>query len=165
MDKCSIVNWILGTIFFIFNILTPFFIIWTHVSLQVLFYITLVPLCSIYIFVLLVEISIYGKYLKSLKYKLEKRICLFTLIFFLLSFIFGIILFINLLRFEKFIKNCPFYLDKLDYALNFDRRCELYDTNNNSRYSYQYICSYDSSKDFINNKIKLIQEVKPDTVI
>ena len=58
-----------------------------------------------------------------------------------------------------------FYLDKLDYALNFDRRCELYNTNYNSRYSYQYICSYDSSKEFINNKNKLIQEVKPDSVI
>ena len=165
MDKCSIINWILGIIFFIFNILTPFFIIWTHVSLQVLFYITFFPLCSIYIFILLIEISIYGKYLKSLKYKFAKRICLFTLIFFFLSFIFGIILFINLVRFEKFIKNCPFYLDKLDYALNFDRRCELYNTNYNSRYSYQYICSYDSSKEFINNKNKLIQEVKPDSVI
>jgi hypothetical protein len=63
------------------------------------------------------------------------------------------------------MKNCPFYLDKLDYDLNFDRRCELYDTNYNSRYSFQYICSYDSSKEFINNKNKLIQEVKPDTVI
>ena len=165
MDKCRIINWILGIIFFIFNILTPFCIIWTHVSLQVLFYITFFPLCSIYIFILLIEISIYGKYLKSLKYKLEKRICLFTLIFFLLSFTFGIILFINLGRFEKFIKNCPFYLDKLDYGLYFDRRCELYDTNYNSRYSYQFICSYDSSKDFINIKSKLIQEIKPDSVI
>ena len=42
----------------------------------------------------------------------------------------------------------PFFLNKLDYALNFDRRCGLYDKNNNSRYCYQYICSYDSSKDF-----------------
>jgi hypothetical protein len=83
----------------------------------------------------------------------------------LLSFTFGIILFINLGRFEKFIKNCPFYLDKLDYGLYFDRRCELYDTNYNSRYSYQFICSYDSSKDFINIKSKLIQEIKPDSVI
>ena len=165
MDKCRIIIWILGIIFFIFNILTPFFTIWTHVSLQVLFYICLFPLCSIYIFILLIEISIYGKYLKSLKYKFEKRICLFTLIFFLFSLFFGIILFINLGRFQKFISNCPYYLDKLDYNLNYDRRCQLYDTNYNSRYSYQYICSYDSSKDFMNNKNKLIQEVKPDTVI
>ena len=165
MDKCRVVIWILGIIFFIFNIITPFFIIWTNLSLQILFYISFFPLCSIYIFILLIEISIYGKYLKNLKYKLEKRICLFTLIFFILSFLFGIILLTNLYRFEKFIKNCPFYLDKLDYDLNFDRRCELYDTNYNSRYSFQYICSYDSSKEFINNKNKLIQEVKPDTVI
>jgi hypothetical protein len=165
MNKCRIAIWILGIIFFIFNILTPFFIKWTHVSLQVLFYISFFPLCSIYIFILLIEISIYGKYLRGLKYKIENHICLFTLIFFLFSFFFGIILFINLGRFEKFIKNCPFYLDKLDYDLNFDRRCELYDTNYNSRYSYQYICSYDSSKDFINYKKKLIKEAKSDIII
>ena len=151
MDKCRVVIWILGIIFFIFNIITPFFIIWTNLSLQILFYISFFPLCSIYIFILLIEISIYGKYLKNLKYKLEKRICLFTLIFFILSFLFGIILFTNLVRFEKFLKNCPFYLDKLDYDLNFDRRCEIYDINYNSRYSYQYICSYDSSIDFAKN--------------
>ena len=52
------------------------------------------------------------------------------------------------------------------YDLNFDRRCQLYDTNYNSRFSYQYICSYDSSKDFANiNKKKLKQKVNPDNVI
>ena len=64
------------------------------------------------------------------------------------------------------MRNCPYYLDKLDYDLNYDRRCELYDINYNSRYSYQYICSYDSSKDFAEiNKEKLKQEIKPDKVI
>ena len=166
MNKCSIVIWILGIIFFISNILTPFFFIWTHVSLHVLFYFILFILCSIYIFILLVEISIYGKYLKNFKKKLENRICLFTLIFYCISFVFGIVVLINTGRFEKFIKNCPFYLNKLDYSLNFGRRCELYNINYNSRYSYQYICSYDSSKDFVDsNKKKLKQGVIPDKVI
>ena len=166
MDKCRIVIWIIGIIFFIFNIITPIFIIWTHVSLQVLMYISLFALCSIYIFYLLIEISIYGKYLKNLKYKLEKHIFLSSFIFLLLILFFYAIIFINIIRFSKFIINCPFYLDKLDYALDFDRRCELYETNYNSRFSYQYICSYDSSKEFADiNKKKLIQKINPDNVI
>ena len=166
MDKCRIVIWILGIISFIFIILTSIFTIWTHVSLQVLFYISFFALCSIYIFILLIEISIYGKYLKNLKNKFENHINLFTLIFLFLVIFFYIIFLINIFRFQKFIINCPFCLDKLDHDLNFDRRCELYDINYNSRFSYQYICSYDSSKDFSNiNKKKLKQKVNPDNVI
>jgi hypothetical protein len=167
MNKWRIVIWILGIICFIFNIFTPFFIIWTHVSLQVLFYIDYFHLYIIYIFILLNEISIYGKYLKNFKNKLEKYILSFNLIVFSFFIFFYITLFINSIDFQKFMRNCPFYLDKLDYSLNFDRRCDLYDTNYNSRYTYQYICSYDSSKEFaqINTKMKLKQEVEPDIVI
>jgi len=166
MDKCRIVIWILGIIFFMSNILTPIFTIWTHISLEVLFYISLFVLCSMYIFILLIEISIYGKYLKNLKYKFGKHIFLFTLLFFFLTLCFFIILLINILIFQKFMRNCPFYLNKLDYALNFDRRCQLYDINYNSRFSYQYICSYESSKDFIDiNEKKLKQKINPDNVI
>jgi len=166
MDKCRIVIWFLGIIFFIFNILTLFFTIWTHVSLKVLFYISFFALCSIYIIILLNEISISGKYLENFNNKFKKHFNLFNLIVYFIIIYFYIIYFINLLRFDKFIRNCPFYLDKLDYSLNFDRRCELYNINYNSRYSYQYICSYDSSKEFIDiNKKKLKQEVIPDKVI
>ncbi len=90
MDKCRFVIWILGIIFFIFNILIQIFTIWTHVSLQVLSYINFFALCSIYIFILLIEISIYGKYLKNLKNKFEKHIILFTLIFLFLVIFFAI---------------------------------------------------------------------------
>ena len=164
MDKCRILIWIIEIKFFIFNILTPFFTILTQVSLQVLFYICFFALCSFYIFILLYEISIYGKYLKNLKYKFENRILLLFGIFYLLIFCFFIILYINLFKFQKFIRNCPFYLDKLNSDLYFDRRCELYDTNYNSRYSYQYICSYDPSKEFLDTR-KLKQEIKPDIII
>jgi len=156
MDKCRFLIWILGIIFFTPNIIIQIFTIWTHLSLKVLSYFSFFTLCSIYIFILLIKISIYGKYLKDLKNKFEKHIVIFFYIIFL----------INIFRFQKFIIICPFCLDKLDYDLNFSRRCELYDTNYNSRFSYQYICSYDSSKDFANiNKKKLKQKVNPDNVI
>ena len=34
------------------------------------------------------------------------------------------------------------------------RRCELYNINLNSRYKYQYICSYNASEDFQGDKKK-----------
>ena len=78
MDKCRIVIWFLGIIFFIFLILTLFFTIWTHVSLKVLFYISFFALCSIYIIILLNEISIAGKYLENFNNKFKKHFNLFN---------------------------------------------------------------------------------------
>ena len=148
MNKCRIIIWSFGIIFLIFNILTPFFTIFTTIALHVLFYICFFALLSQYILFLLFEISIYGKYLQNLKNTLKKHFRLFPIIFIIIVVCFGLILAINLENFHWFIRDCPFFLNKLDYTLNFDRRCELYDKNNNSRYCYQYICSYDSSKDF-----------------
>jgi len=65
-----------------------------------------------------------------------------------------IILSINLGKFIKYWKYCPYLITDFDYSLHFERRCELYNINNNSRYLYQYICSYDSSKDFKKNILK-----------
>ena len=47
----------------------------------------------------------------------------------------------------EYWKNCPFTITD-DYNLHYQRRCELYNINENSRYLYQYICSYDPSGDF-----------------
>ena len=44
------------------------------------------------------------------------------------------------------------------------RRCELFNINNNSRYSYQYICSFDSSEDF-DSKNKLSEKIEQDKII
>ena len=55
---------------------------------------------------------------------------------------------VNLGKFLKYWKYCPYLITDLDYNLHFERRCELYNINNNCRYLYQYICLYDSSQDF-----------------
>ena len=56
------------------------------------------------------------------------------------------------------MKNCPFTLSqeltKYNETLYGKRRCELYNINKNSRYKYQYICSYNASKGFKNDKTK-----------
>ena len=53
---------------------------------------------------------------------------------------------------SNYLQECPFLFKSdliphkiLDYE---KRRCELYNIYNNSRYKYQYICSYDVAKDF-----------------
>ena len=55
---------------------------------------------------------------------------------------------INIIKFDKYWEICPFTLSGLDYNKHCSRRCELYNINNNSRYSYQNIYSYNPSKDF-----------------
>ena len=56
----------------------------------------------------------------------------------------------------NYLKECPFTFEKelLPHKiLNYEkRRCELYNIYNNSRYKYQYICSYDATGDFKMNK-------------
>ena len=56
----------------------------------------------------------------------------------------------------NYLRECPFTiksnLDKNKVSYNEKRRCELYNIYTNSRYKYQYICSYDAYEDFKNNK-------------
>ena len=59
---------------------------------------------------------------------------------------------INIANYSKYWRNCPFTLSSLDIKDHYSRRCELYNTNNNSRYMYQYICSYDPTLEFPNSK-------------
>ena len=54
--------------------------------------------------------------------------------------------------YSEFLKNCPFTLSDLDYHLYVKRKCELYGINRNSRYKYNYICSYNAYKDFNGKK-------------
>ena len=85
-------------------------------------------------------------------------------IFYLMNnLIYLIILSVNLGKFKKYWKYCPYLITDFDYNLHFERRCELYNINHNSRYLYQYICSYDSSKDFKKNNLK--KEIKIDNII
>ena len=78
-------------------------------------------------------------------------------------FIFEIlILYINSLKFTEYFINCPYLFKDLNNKSSLERRCELYDINSNSRYHYQYVCSYDSSKDFI---IKLKRKIQTNCII
>ena len=66
--------------------------------------------------------------------------------------------FFNELDYKNYIKNCPFALNtdliSFNESIYGKRRCELYNKNMNSRYKYQYLCSYNASEDFKRDKTK-----------
>lgn len=169
IKKYRLCIWISGLIFFLVNIFTLIFTVWMTKALLILFYISFCLISIFYIYFgtfLHFEISLNINCLKTLGEKLKKRKMFALLIFGILAVFQFIILFVDVVKFLKFWKNCPFFLDDLDYSLHLNRRCQLYDINNNTRYSYQYICSYDPTKDFASasTKEKLKEEIKPESI-
>ncbi len=65
---------------------------------------------------------------------------------------------LNEINYGKYIENCPFTFNSdlilFNESIYEKRRCELYNINLNSRYKYQYICSYNASENFENYKTK-----------
>ena len=61
-------------------------------------------------------------------------------------------------KYSAYIDYCPFTLTSDLYSNNSSyfetKRCELYNIYNNSRYKYQYICSYNPYDDLKNEKTK-----------
>jgi hypothetical protein len=97
------------------------------------------------------------------------------IILFFIIFLFELIIYSIMVEYNrKFWINCPFTITG-DFSLHYNRRCELYDKNYNSRYLNQYICSYDPYDDFKNEykssgkhtynvPKKLKKKIKPDYV-
>lgn len=71
---------------------------------------------------------------------------------------------LNISIYEKYRKICPFTLQEVNIKSHLKRRCELYDTSKNSRYSYHYICSYNPSDEF-KNYIPEKNEFKTENVL
>ena len=149
-------------IYIIIDILILPFSIWTTTALKVLYCIYMsYNIIRFTLFIIILIIAILNK--------CQKLFDILVIIFFIINFIFIfffifqlIIITINYRKTEKYWKNCPYIINDLKYDLHIKRRCELYNININSRYSYQYICSYDSSKEF---KSKLSIEILPDKVV
>jgi len=68
------------------------------------------------------------------------------------------IIYYNNKRFDTYINYCPFTLSSDLFPNNSSyfetKRCQLYNIYNNSRYKYQYICSYNPYEDLKNEKTK-----------
>jgi len=133
--KIRIFVLIAGFIYLSTEILTLIYFAWMTKAIKITYIIFFCFSIVCYIFSFLTFIKIYDA-------------SVFIGFLFLNYVIYLIILSVNLSKFLNYWKYCPYLITDFDYNLHFERRCESYNTNNNSRYLYQYICSYDSSKDF-----------------
>ena len=88
--------------------------------------------CMLVYIYLIISYIIYKKNQDTKPFFLKLNIFIYTL-FILSIFIESLAYTINILDYEKYRKVCPFTLDNID-----------------SRYSFQYICSYDPSNDLKN---------------
>ena len=164
--KCEITIWIFFIIFLLINIFTLIFTIWMTKALSILYYIFFSLLSINYIYFILYELPFKINFIEHLKDSINKKHFIFILIYIFLLITSFIILTVNFAIFSKYWVNCPFTINDLDYKIHLKRRCELYNINNNSRYAYQYICSYDPSKEFQDiNKKENNQEIIPNKVI
>ena len=149
-------------VYFIIEILNLVFSICTTKEVKNYFYFYFTFSCIRFIQIILVIVtSIYDKWKKVFNIMIY-MFCLLFIFSFLFWIIHLIIITFNFNKFKLYYKNCPYTIRDLEYSLHIQRRCELYNIYNNSRYSFQYICSYDSSKDF-NNKLEY--EMEPNNVI
>ena len=101
-----------------------------------------------------INISFYCYIIISILFK-EKIKCLyskvkpFIILLFFSSIIVGNFVFaINVSFYTKYKIICPFTLKDIELKSHVKKRCEFYNKNLNSRYSYQYICSYNPIDDF-----------------
>ena len=162
-NKFRIIILIFGIFFFLVNIFTLIFTIWTTKALAILFYICIFFILIFYIYFLLIETNLNIKCLTKLREQPVELFIIFDLIFVFFCIFEFVVMCVNISKYANYWRNCPFIISDLDLSLHYKRRCELYNINNNSRYAYQYICSYDSSKEFENKELKA--ENKPEKVI
>lgn len=142
-------------------ILTFYCCVWTNIIMSILFYLSfaIISFSSIYSF-----IFIYISFNLKINFRLNIKLFIFTLdLFGRLNFLLQICLIctkslynFNDLYLQKYLNICPFTLSLDIFTKNTSyyekRRCELYNIYTNSRYKYQYICSYNASIDFKDDK-------------
>ena len=142
-------------------ILAFIFCVWTSIIMKILFYLSFIVISFSSIYSL---IFIYISFDLKINYSQNTKLFYYTYYLFdKLNFILPIALlyfksfyYFNDLYFQNYLKNCPFTLSSDIFSNNTSyyekRRCELYNIYANSRYTYQYICSYNASKEFENDK-------------
>ena len=154
--------------FFIFYLivfgLLSIYTIWTSTLWKTLFYIYFISLIIISIYAIINVFLAFNlkplfiiKHFTYFKYMISSlKIVQFILIFVLSSL--KVFYSFNNYNYEKYTKNCPFtfhsVLKSFNESIYEKKRCELYNINMNSRYKYQYICSYNASISFENDKTK-----------
>ena len=154
--------WVIIFYFFITNIFSLFYNILCSKAFEIVTYIliSLYNLFIIYYTILYILAHISDRTANKITIPISIAIPIFLLIYIAEL----IILSINLMKFKEFRKECPF---NIKFNENYEKRCELFNINTNSRYKYQYICSYDASTDFslskkiANNEIICVKAKTP----
>ena len=139
-------------------------LIWVSKLKKIIFYI-----CFNSVFVLSIYSIIYTSFAIKIKltfivkhynfHQFTYKLFSYSLVLIRLSIIFTrLIIVLNDFKYDAYHKDCPFNLniDSISFneSLYKNRICELYNINMNSRYKYQYICSYNASDDFKYDKTK-----------
>ena len=153
--KCEsifkLIIFILGTICFLTNIFLLLFYrhYFSSEALEILFYISFGLVYCLYLFILFMELPIKNNTINKFRKKCTGPIgkCVIFIIFFIIILFELIILSFMADYNSEYWKNCPFTISE-HYKLHSKRRCELYNLNSNSRFSNQYICSYNPDDDF-----------------
>ena len=134
----DIISIIIYAIFIILTILTLIFLPMTSKSLAIANYL----ISSLY---LLIYCYIIIYFIINKKKPKSKSFLLIILDLILVSELIAFSL--NSEYYGRYKKICPFTLSNVDLKSHFEKRCEFYNKNDNSRYSYQYICSYNAYND------------------
>ena len=155
MDTWKFILFLIITeiIYLLSEILTLIYSVWITKAIKITFIIFFCFNIISYIFAILALVKIYETCFSYIS----------LLVFYCNFFVYLVILSVNISKFFKYWKYCPYLIKGLDYNLHFERRCELYNINHNSRCLYQYICSYNSSKDFKKYNIK--KEIQNENII
>ena len=140
----------LAFIYFFHLFFILIYYIWATKAIKILYIISLIFLSLYYIIIIFFEIPFKNNVIKRYKKKLSKikYILIFIFSYYILYFMEILVIGINMSKYYEYWKNCPFTITDPYENLHHKRRCELYNINNNSRFQYQYICSYDPTEDF-----------------
>ena len=148
LKKKSTILKIIYIVYIFMDIITFLYCAWFTRFLKLIFLksakiiFIICSLCILYIYLII----------DSKKNIIQRKICqkFILWLFILLNrwLVFIIVIFrtfpdiINCLEYGIYLQTCPFTLFNNDTHLE-ERVCKLYNINNNSRYRYQYICSYE----------------------
>ena len=160
MDK----NFIRYAIFTFLDLLLIFYRIFVLIfyqnfasnTLQILFYIVFIFMTLLYVFMIIINIPIRIGCIKNIKENLKDNDTVIRIIV-VVFYIFQVTVLYFYFKYVHYYKvNCPFTLTD-DFSQHYKERCELYNKNIYSRYSNQYICTYDPTNDF---KYKIVRSGK-----
>jgi len=129
--------------------------IYTSKLLKNMFYINIILACLFSIYdIIYIMFPPNIKILFYLKNVFSHSLVIILILNYFIIFINGF----NSINYGSYIKNCPFTFNTnittFNKSIYGKRICELYNINNNSRYKYQYICSYNASENFKYDKTK-----------